>query len=111
MDGGWESYRRFWRSRLPMVQNHPRGLTIIVIMFGEIIPKIYGNQEQERLIYRIVNILDLMIKQTVLSLNFLLLPNNLNFFGRNYEQFYLQSHILLGLCILIEVLNYLDQNS
>ena len=51
-------------------------MTIIVIMFGEIIPKIYGNQEQERLIYRIVNILDLMIKVLYILTKFFLVVTN-----------------------------------
>lgn len=37
-------------------------MTIVVIFFGEIIPKIYGKDQQEALIYKIVNMLDFLIK-------------------------------------------------
>lgn len=37
-------------------------MTIIVIFFGEIIPKIYGKDQQENLVFKVVDILDIMIK-------------------------------------------------
>ena len=37
-------------------------MTIIVIFFGEIIPKIYGKDQQENFVFRVVDILDIMIK-------------------------------------------------
>lgn len=37
-------------------------MTIIVIFFGEIIPKIYGKDQQENFVFKVVDILDIMIK-------------------------------------------------
>lgn len=37
-------------------------MTIIVIFFGEIIPKIYGKDQQENLVFKVVDILDVMIR-------------------------------------------------
>ncbi len=37
-------------------------MTIIVIFFGEIIPKIYGKDQQENLVFKVVDILDIMIR-------------------------------------------------
>lgn len=37
-------------------------MTIIVIFFGEIIPKIYGKDQQENFVFKVVDILDMMIK-------------------------------------------------
>lgn len=37
-------------------------MTIIVIFFGEIIPKIYGKDQQENLVFKVVDILNVMIR-------------------------------------------------
>ncbi len=37
-------------------------MTIIVIFFGEIIPKIYGKDQQENFVFKVVDILDIMIR-------------------------------------------------